>query len=275
MAGLARLVHPFPTLLDGLATAGLAVIAGASGITAIRLGAAMVAFQSGIGALNDVRDAPADRAAKPRKPIPAGLISPASAIATAVAAFAIGVVLSAPSGLPTVIVGLIGAAIGVAYDLRLKGTSWSWLPFALGIPLLPVYAWLGATGSIPGWFAVLVPAAVAAGAALAIGNALADIDRDAASGTDSIAVRLGPTRAWFAHACLHALVAIVGVASLLAVERGAALVPAVAGVACIGAGVALSGRPDAHARERGWEIEAIGTAALALGWVAGMATLPA
>ena len=30
-----------------------------------------------------------------------------------------------------------------------KGTAWSWLPFAVGIPLLPVYGWLGAAGALP------------------------------------------------------------------------------------------------------------------------------
>ena len=36
--------------------------------------------------------------------------------------------------------------VGLLYDLRLRGTALSWFPFAVGIPLLPVYAWLGATG---------------------------------------------------------------------------------------------------------------------------------
>ena len=70
---------------------------------------------------------------------------------------------------PALAVVVLG--VGVAYDLWAKGTPWSWLPFAVGIPLLPVYGWVGATGSPPGFFAVLVPMAVLAGAALAIANA--------------------------------------------------------------------------------------------------------
>ena len=38
---------------------------------------------------------------------------------------------------------LVVIAIGLAYDLRLKGTAWSWLPFAVGIPILPVYRLAG------------------------------------------------------------------------------------------------------------------------------------
>ena len=52
-------------------------------------------------------------------------------------------------------------AIGYGYDLAFKGTAWSWLPFAVGIPLLPVFGWLGATGGLPASFAVLLPVAVA------------------------------------------------------------------------------------------------------------------
>ena len=57
LAGLIRLVHPFPSLLDGAATAAIALVAGAEPSVAIQLGGAMVALQASIGALNDVLDA--------------------------------------------------------------------------------------------------------------------------------------------------------------------------------------------------------------------------
>ena len=72
----------------------------------------------------------------------------------------------------------MGLGIGLAYDLWAKGTTLSWLPFAVGIPLLPVYGWYGATGELPGLFVVLVPAAANAGTALAIANAIVDMERD-------------------------------------------------------------------------------------------------
>ena len=83
-------------------------------------------------------------------------------------------------------------AIGYGYDLGFKGTAWSWLPFAVGIPLLPVYGWLGAAGQLAG----LLRRPAARGRrwpapALAIANARADVERDAAAGVDSVATGSG------------------------------------------------------------------------------------
>src|SRR5687767_15151102 len=102
LAGLVRLVHPFPSLLDGIVSGAVALLAGASPMDALRLGLAMTALQFGIGATNDVVDAPRDAGHKPGKPIPAGLIGAPIAGTVATAAFAVGILLSGASGLPTV-----------------------------------------------------------------------------------------------------------------------------------------------------------------------------
>ena len=268
LGGLVRLSHPFPSLLDGLATFGLALVAGAAVPDAARLGVAMTALQVAIGSVNDLHDAPADAVAKRAKPIPSGLVPPGAAALLAVVAAAVGIGLSVPSGWGTVAIALAGLGVGLAYDLRLKGTAWSWLPFAIGIPLLPVYAWYGATGALPAAFAVLVPAAVATGAALAIGNARADAERDGASGVASIAIALGPSRAWAVQVAILAAVGVVAIGSAvaagasvgqLALIGGAALVPTLAAAASRGL------RPAAL--ERAWEVEAIGVAGLAVAWL--------
>jgi 4-hydroxybenzoate polyprenyltransferase len=243
-------------------------VAGAPASDAARLGIAMTSLQVAIGSVNDLRDAPADAVAKRAKPIPSGLVPPGVAGLLAVVAAAIGIGLSVPSGWGTVAIALAGLGIGLAYDLRLKGTAWSWLPFAIGIPLVPVYAWYGATGALPAAFAVLVPAAVAAGAALAIGNARADAERDAATGVASIAIALGPLRAWAIQVAILATVAVVAVGSAIAAGATvaqlvligvAALVPALAAAVSRGLGP--------PALERAWEVEAIGVAAVAVVWV--------
>ena len=255
-------------MLDGLATGVLAVIAGAAVPDALRLGVAMTALQAGIGAVNDVRDAPADAAGKPAKPIPSGLVARRPALAVAVAAIAVGIGLSIPSGWGTVAIALAGLGVGLAYDLWLKGTAWSWLPFAVGIPLLPVYAWYGGTGSLPPAFALLVPAAVAAGAALAIGNARADAERDAASGVESIATALGTRRAWVTQVSILAAVGAVAVASAAIVGATSAQLALVAGAALVTlVATILSRDASASARERAWEIEAVGIAALGVSWL--------
>jgi 4-hydroxybenzoate polyprenyltransferase len=273
LVGLIRLVHPFPSLLDGLVVAGVASIAGSGPGAAVLLGLSMTFLQGSIGAVNDIVDAPRDAIAKPDKPIPAGLVSRTTASTTAVIGGGLGLALgwlAGPHGASVVLIGLVVLGIGFAYDLWFKGTAWSWLPFAVGIPLLPVYGWVGSTGGLSESFAVLIPAAIVAGAALAIANARADEARDQASGTVSVATGLGARRSWWIEAILLALVVVT--AALTLVFSGAGSVPfagVVLATALIAAGLAIGRSDDAGPRERAWEIQAIGVAMLAAAWLAG------
>ena len=49
-----RLLHPYPSLLNGAAVLLMALVAGASAGLAIRLSVAMTCLQFAIGTLNDV-----------------------------------------------------------------------------------------------------------------------------------------------------------------------------------------------------------------------------
>jgi 4-hydroxybenzoate polyprenyltransferase and related prenyltransferases len=248
----------------------VAMIAGGDGMTAARLAVSMTALQASIGTLNDVVDAPRDAGHKPGKPIPAGLVSARLAVATVAAGGGVGVGLAIPSGWGTVTLALVVLAIGYGYDLVFKGTAWSWLPFAVGIPLLPVYGWLGATGSLAGSFVVLLPVAVIAGAALAIANARADMERDATAGVDSVAIRLGLGLAWAVNAVLLSCVVVAAIATLAA--SGASPVASAAAIGAglvIGLGVLVGRGGDRVRRERAWELEAVGVGLLAMAWLAG------
>lgn len=246
----------------------VALLAGAAADEALRLGLAMTALQFGIGATNDLVDAPRDAGHKPGKPIPAGLVGRRSAGAIAIGSFAAGLVLTIPAGTATLTLAAAVIGIGLAYDLALKGTPWSWLPFALGIPILPVFGWLGATGTVPQVFALLVPVAVAAGAALAIANALADVERDRAAGVRSIATSLGPSRAWMTQAGLVVTIVVIAVVSAAVLGASTGQVALIAAAGCLpiaGAGLGRGG--GAARRERAWQLEAIGMAALAVAWI--------
>jgi 4-hydroxybenzoate polyprenyltransferase len=237
----------------------------------------MTSLQASIGSLNDLVDTPRDAGRTPAKPIPGGLVSGPVAWSVVTAAAMVGVALSIPSGPPATALAVAVLGIGYAYDLRFKGTAWSWLPFAVGIPLLPTYGWLGTTGDLPASFAILLPAAVLAGAALAVSNALADVERDTIAGTDSVATRLGAGRAWAAQALLLAVV--LGAAWLTlamsshgqgAADRAVAIAGALGATCAIGSGIALNRRGDAARLERAWELEAIGVGLLAAAWLAGV-----
>jgi 4-hydroxybenzoate polyprenyltransferase len=232
----------------------------------------MTAMQFAIGALNDLVDAPRDLGRKPGKPLPAGAVEPGLVRAIIVVGLAVGLGLSALSGPFVFAVAFAGLATGFAYDLRLKGTPWAWMAYAVGIPLLPLYAWLGASGALPSAFVVLVPLASVAGAAVAISNALVDVDRDRAARTMTPAVVLGPPRAWRLLAALQLILGAAALSSLAALGGGGlGVVLAVAGVGLAWLGVGVQRDVSASIRERGWELQAVGIATLAAGWVLALA----
>jgi 4-hydroxybenzoate polyprenyltransferase len=231
----------------------------------------MTSLQFAIGALNDLVDAPADRG-RPGKPIPNGQVSSGMAGGVVVAGLAIGLGLSAISGPAALAVAALGSAIGLAYDIRLKGTPWAPLAYAVGLPLLPVYAWLGATGQPPPGTIPLLGAGALAGVGLALGNALVDPDGDRSAGSRTPVVALGAGRAWRVMAVLQALVSIVALVWLAIVDAGVAtLVLAAAAVVVVATGVMLQRSARSAVRERGWEVQAVGIAGLAAGWLIGTA----
>ncbi len=247
----------------------VALVAGAAPMIALQLGVSMTSLQASIGALNDVHDAPQDAGRKPGKPLPAGLVSVPVARVVVLGGTAIGLALGVMVHPWVGALGLVVLGIGYGYDLLAKGTAWSWLPFAVGIPILPVYGWLGAAGSLPSFFMALVPMAMLAGAGLAIANARADLERDLAAGTVSVATALGLEGSWRLHAGLWAVAAIIGLGWVA--FRGVGLVgtvPVLAAAGLIAAGVFWSRQRDPAGRERAWEFEAVAAALALLAWLA-------
>ncbi len=232
----------------------------------------MTALQASIGALNDLVDAPQDLGRKPGKPIPAGLVTPQVARLVVVGAALLGLVLALPSGVSTLVLALVVLGIGAAYDLVAKGTSWSWVPFAVGIPLLPVYGWLGATGTLAPWFVALVPMAAVAGAALAVGNARVDLERDRDAGTRTVATALGLERSWWALVACWSAAALIAVGSLVAYGAGGSAVVGVGvGIAIILGGTVLGRQGEPARRERAWELQAVGAAVTGIAWLIAVA----
>jgi 4-hydroxybenzoate polyprenyltransferase len=293
IGGLVRLVHPFPSLLNAGATAAVAALAGADPLTSLRLGAAMLAIQCSIGALNDLVDEPLDAREKPRKPIPSGEASRRAATVVVLAGALVALALSAVSGISTAIAALGCLGLGYLYDLRLSRTALSWLPLSLALPLLPIHAWLGATGVIPPGLLTLGPVAVLAGAGLSLANGLVDVERDARAGRQAVTVALGRERTWLVQTLALGLAvalalwlaptdAVAAPGSPAVPSTGGLLVdPAVLhairavgvplGAALVGLGAAVLLSRGPARRERGWELEAVGVAGIGLGWLAGTA----
>lgn len=272
LAGAFRLVHPFPSILNGVVVGLVALVSGGGPGIAATLGLSMTLLQFSIGALNDIVDAPRDADRTPAKPLPAGLVGLGAARAIAAASAIGGLGLAAVGG--PVLIALAGVVLGIGawYDLRAKGTTFSWLPLALGVPLLPVYGWFGATGDLPGVFLVIIPAAANAGAALAVANAIVDMDRDQAAGIGSVALTLGAGRAAGLVIVLHMVVAALALATAIALGAPTGWVAAVLTAAAAPLGGALLGlvaalRDSAGWRELAWEVQAVGTGLLAVAWL--------
>ena len=85
---------------------------------------------------------------------------------------------------------VIGTAAGLSYDLWLKQTHWSWLPYVVAFVVLPPFVWSSLDlyrGGLLAGYAIALPLAPAAH----IANVLPDIEADAASGRRNLALIWG------------------------------------------------------------------------------------
>ena len=151
----------------------------------------MLLVQFSISALNEWADADLDREAGRRRPIPLGLVSPRAALTVAVLCAVGAFLLSTLASFGTVALLLvgIGLACGWAYDLRLKATPLSFLPFAIAFPLMPF--WIGLLAGRPAsTLGVLFLGGSPLAAAIHLADAIPDREGDQAAGLQTLAVAL-------------------------------------------------------------------------------------
>lgn len=194
---LARAAHPGPAVAVTTVAALLAVAAGQPGRTVAAVAAAVLAGQLTVGWGNDLVDAARDRAtARADKPLATGELTARTVRAALAVSGAACVVLSLALGWRAGLVHLTCVALAHAYNLRLKATALSWLPYAGAFGLLPAVATLaGADPDRPAWWAVGAGACLGVGAHLV--NALPDLADDERTGIRGLPHRLGagPSRA--------------------------------------------------------------------------------
>lgn len=189
-----RMFHPFPSLVVTAVTIAIALIAIPSppvGTTAV-LAVSMLCYQLAIGVANDLVDARDDTAAKPWKAIPRGVVSRRQALTGVVALAGAGMGVSSVLRGEAWIVGMAGLACGLAYDVQLKRTVFSWLPFAIAIPLIPVWVFL----AFDRWHWLLwasFPLGALLGLALHLANQAPDVPKETA--VRGLAHHLGTERA--------------------------------------------------------------------------------
>ena len=238
--GLVLSCHPIPAAAVTAITAGLCALAGLPFGTSVLVTATIFVGQLSIGWSNDYLDASRDSDAhRIDKPIAAGTIERHVAGIAAIAALSSTIVLAAWLGWPAGLAALGTTLCGWAYNLGVKATVLSWLPYAIAFGFLPAVATLASEP--PRWPApwVMVAAALL-GVAAHFANVLPDLDVDNASGIRGLPQRIGARATAITAAVLLACastVALVGPGAPLGVWRLMAFIATLA-VAAIAVRVA-------------------------------------
>ncbi len=234
--------HPGPTVAVTVLSGVLAVAAGASlGLLGLVV-AAVLAGQLSIGWSNDLIDVARDRAVgRMDKPLASGELSEGLVRTVCGLALVVSVPLSLACGWVAGSIHLIGiVGGGWAYNLGLKGTVWSWLPYAVGFGALPTFVVLAtAPGEVPAAWIPLAGALLGVGAHFV--NVVPDLDDDAVTGVRGLPHRLGATGSLRASAFLLAAASIVIVlgtrgVSVPAGTIGLSVVAVLVGVIWFGSG---------------------------------------
>jgi len=235
-----ELLHPIPSLLTTVAAMGFAWIfgIGPGDPRFWSIAAIMLLVQFSISALNEWADAELDQKAGRQRPIPIGLVSRGAALTVAVACAVGAFLLCLLSNLGTfalLLVGL-GTALGWAYDLWLKTTPLSFVPFALAFPLMPF--WVGVLAGRPLTSLVILflggsPLAIA----IHLADAIPDRDRDRAAGLTTLAVVLGKPAGEMAAVGLLLIGSLVSL--VLLIRRGQPSIALISVVAVVASGVVV------------------------------------
>jgi 4-hydroxybenzoate polyprenyltransferase len=256
LRGLVLACHPGPSLAVTVLAVGLAGFAGASTGAALGLGLSVLLGQLSIGWSNDAVDAADDAAAgRSAKPVVRGLVDVPTLWRAALLALGVAVVAS------IALLGWVAGGLHVvavlsawAYNLRLKDTVLSPLPYAAAFGLVPLIvaavAALGepvgsvggqapgaitsggiATGGVaPGSLGALAAVGALLGAGAHLANTAPDVESDRAVGRGGLAVRTGApaARALAVVGCAVAAALLLVVVADASAGLGAALAAQVA-----------------------------------------------
>lgn len=207
---LIRAAHIEPTIAVTVLTA---LLARAAGLDAGRLAlvtAAVFFGQLVIGWSNDLLDAGRDAAVgRGDKPLATGDVTAKAVSIAAGAAATAAVGLSAAVGWRSAVVHLLlVVGSGIAYNLGIKATAWSWLPYVVAFGSLPAVVSLAAAPPEPpvAWVAA---ASAALGAAAHFLNTLPDLADDEATGIRGLPHRIGGRRSQAVAAVLLLAASVV------------------------------------------------------------------
>jgi geranylgeranylglycerol-phosphate geranylgeranyltransferase len=264
-----ELLHIGPILFVLLASAGFLAAAYRGWPPLDRLAIFLTAIlltQLAISLHNDYCDRDLDAETKPWRILPSGLVAPRALLLGAWALFAMGMVAAAQLNLTVAALVVLGTTAGFVYNAWLKRTAWSWVPFGIALPTLPMWAFAAAEHLAP---SLLLAYGIGMPLALAVhlADTLPDVEADRSFGLRGLAHLLGQRRA--ALTCWLALAVAQGLA-LLWWPTGAGPSPLFGvSLALLLAAVVFAAR----SRLRRWHAAAIMGSATALGvsWIVAFA----
>lgn len=183
--------HPGPTVVVTVIATLLGVGLGYPPGRLLLLALAILCGQLSIGWSNDWLDAARDRAVeRSDKPAARGDVSIATVRVSAFVALAAAVLLTIPLGPGALVAHVVAIAGGWAYNLGLKSTVASFVPFAVSFGVLPAIATLGQEQpALPQWWVFAAGALL--GVAAHVTNVLPDLEDDARTGISGLPHRLG------------------------------------------------------------------------------------
>jgi 4-hydroxybenzoate polyprenyltransferase len=188
---LARATHPGPTVVVTAVTVLRGVGVGLEPPRLALLGLAMLVGQASVGLGNDWLDAARDAAAgREDKPVAQGLVSAAAAQTAALVTAVAAVALTVPLGVPATLAHGAFIASAWSYNLGLKSTPASVVPYIISFGLLPMIVTLALPKPMPAalW-------AMGMGALLGIAahftNVIPDLEDDRRTGVRGLPHALG------------------------------------------------------------------------------------
>jgi len=191
LRALVRSSHAGPTVAVALISLALAIGIGLSSWQVVGITLMILCNQFSVGLSNDWLDAERDRrSGRTDKPIAAGEVSVHTVAALALILASVSVVLSLAFGALAALAHGLFLASGWAYNLWLKSTPASVIPYIVGFGSLPAIVTLAADPPqlVQLW-------AIAAGALLGIAahfsNVLPDLDEDRSTGVRGLPHILG------------------------------------------------------------------------------------
>jgi 4-hydroxybenzoate polyprenyltransferase len=204
---LLRCAHPEPALgVTGLA--GVLALASGRGAGTFWVVTAVLAGQLFVGWTNDYLDRERDtKAERTDKPLPAGQVRPTTVRNAALIALVAAVPLSLASGVAAGAAHLSAVGAATAYNLGLKTTPLSLLPYLFAFAMFPAFITLGLPSHrLPPAWAVLAGSLLGGGAHFS--QVLPDIEDDRRQNLLGLPQRLGARTSAIVAALLLAAAAV-------------------------------------------------------------------